>query len=181
MYRSSRLLRYILCVISGICAVGGCLLIWYGAWLLESLADEQSVVVLDHGEDLAAVLCILLGSVIILASIFGCVAMGRDSRTMLILCGSVGSALGGSVRDVQHQLCSQQGHTAGQPASRLRRSVGSSACGEQHPEHLRALAALLWSQQCRGLYASGQGAASELLPRSGLHKALESVYGRLRD
>ncbi|XP_017146015.1 protein late bloomer [Drosophila miranda] len=84
MYCSSRLLRYILCVISVFCAVEGCLLIWYGAWLLESLADKQNVVVLDHGEDLAAVLCILLGSVIILASIFGCVAMCRDSRTMLI-------------------------------------------------------------------------------------------------
>ncbi|SPP73077.1 protein late bloomer [Drosophila guanche] len=84
MYCSSRLLRYILCVISVICAVGGCLLIWYGAWLLESLEDQQRVGVLDHGEQLAAVLCILLGCVIILTSIFGCVALGRDSRTMLI-------------------------------------------------------------------------------------------------
>jgi len=39
---------------------------------------------LDHGEDLAAVLCILLGTVIIVASIFGSVAMAKDSKTLLI-------------------------------------------------------------------------------------------------
>ncbi|XP_037715791.1 protein late bloomer isoform X1 [Drosophila subpulchrella] len=84
MYCSTRLLRYVLCVISGICALGGCLLIWYGAWLLESLSEEHRIMGLDHGEDLAASLCILLGTVIIVASIFGSVAMAKDSKTLLI-------------------------------------------------------------------------------------------------
>ncbi|EDX05957.1 GD10447 [Drosophila simulans] len=84
MYCTTRLLRYVLCVISGICALGGCLLIWYGAWLLDSLSEEQRVLGMDHGEDLGAVLCILLGTVIVVASIFGSVAVAKDSRTLLI-------------------------------------------------------------------------------------------------
>ncbi|EDW46696.1 protein late bloomer [Drosophila sechellia] len=84
MYCTTRLLRYVLCVISGICALGGCLFIWYGAWLLDSLSEEQRVLGMDHGEDLAAVLCILLGTVIVVASIFGSVAVAKDSRTLLI-------------------------------------------------------------------------------------------------
>lgn len=39
---------------------------------------------MDHGEDLAAALCILLGTVVIVASIFGAVAVAKDSRTLLI-------------------------------------------------------------------------------------------------
>ncbi|KAH8252848.1 hypothetical protein KR032_002123 [Drosophila birchii] len=84
MYCTTRLLRYVLCVISGICALGGCLLIWYGVWLLDSLSDQQRVLGMDHGEDLAAALCILLGTVIIVASIYGTVAVVKDSRTLLI-------------------------------------------------------------------------------------------------
>ncbi|KAH8320787.1 hypothetical protein KR067_009979 [Drosophila pandora] len=82
MYCTTRLLRYILCVISGICALGGCLLIWYGVWLLESLSGQPNVV--GTGEELAAIICILLGSVIIVASIFGAVAVAKDSKSLLI-------------------------------------------------------------------------------------------------
>nr|AAL89865.1 RE20742p [Drosophila melanogaster] len=39
---------------------------------------------MDHGEDLAAVLCVLLGTVIVVASIFGSVAVAKDSRVLLI-------------------------------------------------------------------------------------------------
>ncbi|XP_017078727.1 protein late bloomer isoform X3 [Drosophila eugracilis] len=84
MYCTTRLLRYVLCVISGICALGGCLLIWYGAWLLDSLSEQQRVMGLDNGEDLAAYLCILLGFVVVVASIFGSVAVAKDSRSLLI-------------------------------------------------------------------------------------------------
>ncbi|XP_043655234.1 protein late bloomer [Drosophila teissieri] len=84
MYCTTRLLRYVLCVISGICALCGCLLIWYGAWLLDSLSDEQRVLGMDHGEDLAALLCVLLGIVIIVGSIFGSMAVAKDSRALLI-------------------------------------------------------------------------------------------------
>lgn len=84
MYCTTRLLRYVLCVISGICALGGCLLIWYGAWLLDSLSEEQRMLGMDHGEDLAAALCVLLGTVIVVASIFGSVAVAKDSRVLLI-------------------------------------------------------------------------------------------------
>ncbi|KAH8372773.1 hypothetical protein KR009_004645 [Drosophila setifemur] len=84
MYCTTRLFRYILCVISGICALGGCLLIWYGTWLLDSLSDQQAVIGMNHGEELAAGLCILLGIVIIVASIFGSVAVAKYSRTLLI-------------------------------------------------------------------------------------------------
>ncbi|KAH8267101.1 hypothetical protein KR018_005686 [Drosophila ironensis] len=82
MYCSTRLLKYILCVISGICALGGCLLIWYGAWLLENLSDERLVD--ETGEKLAAGICILLGGVIIVATIFGFVAVAKDSKSLLI-------------------------------------------------------------------------------------------------
>lgn len=39
---------------------------------------------LDHGVKLAAVLCLLLGCVIIVASIFGTVALFKECKRMLI-------------------------------------------------------------------------------------------------
>ncbi|EDW01554.1 protein late bloomer [Drosophila grimshawi] len=82
MYCTTRLLRYILCVINLIYALNGCLLIWYGTWLLNSIAEQRNAV--DHGEKLAAILCILLGIVIVLASIFGTVALAKECKKMLI-------------------------------------------------------------------------------------------------
>ncbi|XP_023162834.1 23 kDa integral membrane protein [Drosophila hydei] len=82
MYCTTRLLRYILCVINLIYALNGCLLIWYGTWLLDSIAEQQNFV--DHGEKLASILCILLGIVIIIASVFGTVALIKDCKKMLI-------------------------------------------------------------------------------------------------
>ncbi|KAM8711864.1 hypothetical protein ACLKA7_012381 [Drosophila subpalustris] len=82
MYCSTRLLRYILCVINLVYAINGCLLIWYGTWLLDTIAEEPNAV--DHGEKLAASLCILLGTVIVLTSIFGTVGLVKQCRKMLI-------------------------------------------------------------------------------------------------
>ncbi|XP_030560194.1 CD151 antigen [Drosophila novamexicana] len=82
MYCTTRLLRYILCVINVIYALNGCLLIWYGTWLLDSIAEQRNAV--DHGEKLASILCILLGIVVILASIFGTVALFKECKKMLI-------------------------------------------------------------------------------------------------
>lgn len=62
--------------------LNGCLLIWYGIWLLDSVTDQENAV--DHGEKLAAILCLLLGSVIIVASIFGTVALFKECKRMLI-------------------------------------------------------------------------------------------------
>ncbi|KRJ98230.1 uncharacterized protein Dyak_GE19097, isoform D [Drosophila yakuba] len=39
---------------------------------------------MDHGEDLAALLCVLLGTVIVVGSIFGWMAVAKDSRALLI-------------------------------------------------------------------------------------------------
>ncbi|XP_030387542.1 protein late bloomer [Scaptodrosophila lebanonensis] len=80
MHCSTRMLGHFLCLINLICALIGVLLIWYGAWLLGSIAEQP----LDHGENLAAVLCILLGIVVVLASIYGTVSVGMESKTMLI-------------------------------------------------------------------------------------------------
>ncbi|KAH8415956.1 hypothetical protein KR222_004839 [Zaprionus bogoriensis] len=82
MHCTTRVLRYVLCVVNVIYALNGCLLIWYGVWLLDSLSEQQNAV--EHGEKLAAILCLLLGSVIILASIFGTVALFKECRKMLI-------------------------------------------------------------------------------------------------
>ncbi|TDG51680.1 hypothetical protein AWZ03_001740 [Drosophila navojoa] len=82
MYCTTRLLRYILCVINLIYALNGCLLIWYGAWLLDSVAEQLNFV--DHGENLASILCILLGIVVIIASVFGTVALLKECKRMLI-------------------------------------------------------------------------------------------------
>ncbi|KAH8371785.1 hypothetical protein KR093_008844 [Drosophila rubida] len=82
MYCTTRLLRYILCVINLIYALNGCLLIWYGAWLLDTIVEEPNPV--DEGERMAAILCILLGIVIILASVFGTVALAKECKKMLI-------------------------------------------------------------------------------------------------
>ncbi|XP_034106341.1 protein late bloomer [Drosophila albomicans] len=82
MYCTTRLLRYVLCVINLIYALNGCLLIWYGTWLLDTIVEQPNPI--DEGERMAAILCILLGSVIILASIFGTVALAKECKKMLI-------------------------------------------------------------------------------------------------
>lgn len=82
MYCTARPLRYALCVINLIYAINGCLLIWFGTWLLDTIDEQPNAV--DLGEKLAAILCILLGSVIILASIFGTIGLAKQSQKMLI-------------------------------------------------------------------------------------------------
>ncbi|XP_034477996.1 protein late bloomer [Drosophila innubila] len=82
MYCTTRWLRYILCVINLIYALNGCLLIWYGTWLLDTIVEQ--LIAVHHGEKLAAILCILLGVVIILTSIFGLIGLVKECRKMLI-------------------------------------------------------------------------------------------------
>ncbi|ALC41265.1 Tsp42Eh [Drosophila busckii] len=83
MYCTTRILRYILCVINLLCALNGCLLIWYGVWLLNSLVEPQHIVI-DKGEKLAAILCIVLGCVIVLTSVLGTVGLLRECKRILI-------------------------------------------------------------------------------------------------
>ncbi|XP_068147113.1 tetraspanin-9 [Drosophila tropicalis] len=84
MYCTKRqTLSYTLCLINLLCALWGSLLIWYGCWLLDNLTNSQNIEI-EHGENLAAILTILLGIVIVVASIYGSVGVCQESRTVLI-------------------------------------------------------------------------------------------------
>ncbi|XP_013098678.1 23 kDa integral membrane protein [Stomoxys calcitrans] len=80
MYISTRTYKFIVMSINVICAILGSLLIWFGAWLYQSVEDAK----FDHGEELASIVIMTLGAVLICTAIYGSVVTVLGHINMLI-------------------------------------------------------------------------------------------------
>ncbi|XP_067632602.1 protein late bloomer [Eurosta solidaginis] len=81
MFRcTKKRLKITLLAFNAICALFGVFLIWFGAWLHSNISEID----IDDSEMLIATVIILLGIVLIVMAIFGCVAAYMESKSMLI-------------------------------------------------------------------------------------------------
>ncbi|CAD7015430.1 unnamed protein product [Ceratitis capitata] len=81
MFRcTKKRLKFTLFVFNAICALTGVILIWFGAWLYSNISEVD----VDNSETLIATVITVLGTVLLVMSVFGCTATYMESKSMLI-------------------------------------------------------------------------------------------------